>query len=161
MKKNILFSTAFAIGLSFTPHLAKAGGDYLSKFIDAISNSTAASKICRKANAFGGTFSIRSFDGMACSVPLIAAFAETICPQNSDDYGTSKCHTISQNTLKGQDPKEALVNEIKKMTKGAKGTFCGKAGQVSSALATACSKSDSVSGAGGSEPKGGESSKKD
>lgn len=145
MKKKILLSTAVAFALSCTPQHAKAGTDFLNKFITAISNSTAAPKICRKASAFSGTFSIRSFDGMACTVPLIAAFAESVCPQNADDYGGSKCHTISQNTLKGEDPNVVLTREITKMAKGAKGAFCGQAGKVSPALAVACSKSDSGS----------------
>lgn len=145
MKKKILLSTAVAFALSCTPQHAKAGTDFLNNFITAISNSTAAPKICRKASAFSGTFSIRSFDGMACTVPLIAAFAESVCPQNADDYGGSKCHTISQNTLKGEDPSVVLTREITKLAKGAKGAFCGQAGKVSPALAVACSKSDSGS----------------
>lgn len=145
MKKKILLSTAVAVALSFTPQHAKAGPDFLNNFITAISNSTAAPKICRKASAFSNTFSIRSFDGVACTVPLIAAFAESVCPQNADDYEGSKCHKISKNTLKGEDPNVVLTREITKMAKGAKSSFCGQAGKISPALAVACSKSDSGS----------------
>ncbi|MBL9029941.1 MAG: hypothetical protein JNK42_05690 [Caedimonas sp.] len=145
MKKKILLSTAVAFALSCTPQHAKAGSDFLDSFITAISNGAVASKICRKASFSSNTFSIRSFEGMACTVPLIAAFAESVCPQNAGDYEGSKCHTIAQRTLKGEDPNVVFASEIKKMKKSAKSSFCSQAGKISSALAVACSKSDSGS----------------
>ena len=149
MKKKILLSTAFAFTLSSAPHLATAGVDrqtLFTNFLTAISNSTAASKICRKANAFDKTFSIRSFDGLACTVPLVAAFAETVCPTvPGESYQESKCHKISLTTLKGRDPKTVLAEEISGLSSKVKSEFCLKAGNVSSALAVACTKASSGS----------------
>ncbi|MBL9029049.1 MAG: hypothetical protein JNK42_01075 [Caedimonas sp.] len=149
MKKKILLSTAFVFTLSSTPHLATAGVDrqtLFTNFLIAISNSTAASKICRKANTFDKTFSIRSFDGLACTVPIVAAFAETVCPTvPGENYQESKCHKISLTTLKGRDPKTALAEEISGLSSKVKSEFCLKAGNVSSALAVACTKASSGS----------------
>lgn len=149
MKKKILLSTAFAFTLGSAPHLATAGVDrqtLFTNFLTAISNSTAASKICRKANAFDKTFSVRSFDGLACTVPLVAAFAETVCPTvPGENYQESKCHKISLTTLKGRDPKTVLAEEISGLSSKVKSEFCLKAGNVSSALAVACTKASSGS----------------
>jgi hypothetical protein len=149
MKKKILLSTAFVFTLSSVPHLATAGVDRQTLFINfltAISNSTAASKICRKANTFDKTFSIRSFDGLACTVPLVAAFAETVCPSvPGENYQESKCHKISLTTLKGRDPKTVLAEEISGLSSKVKSEFCLKGGNVSSALAVACTKGSSGS----------------
>ena len=112
--------------------------------IGIISQGTAAEKICRKASFFGGVFSIRSFEGRACSIKLIGAFAETVCPQKASDYMGSQCHGIAVKALGGQDPQMVLALEISKISNSARNSFCAKAGNVNPALSVACAKASTM-----------------
>ena len=142
MKKKMIMLAAFAFALTCTPHVAQAS--YLEKFIGVISQGTAAEKICRKASFFGGVFSIRSFEGRACSIKLIGAFAETVCPEKAGDYMSSQCHGIALKALGGQDSRIVLAQEINKISNSARNSFCAKAGNVSPALSVACAKASTM-----------------
>ena len=142
MKKKMIMLAAFAFALTCTPHVAQAS--YLEKFIGVISQGTAAEKICRKASFFGGVFSIRSFEGRACSIKLIGAFAETVCPEKAGDYMSSQCHGIAVKALGGQDPQMVLALEISKISNSARNSFCAKAGNVNPALSVACAKASTM-----------------
>ena len=144
MKKKMIMLAAFAFALTCTPHVARAADSYLDKFITVISQGTAAEKICRKASFFGGVFSIRSFEGRACSIKLIGAFAETVCPEKATDYMGSQCHGIAVKALVGQDPQMVLAQEISKISNSARNSFCAKAGNVNPALSVACAKASTM-----------------
>ena len=138
----MIMLAAFAFALTCTPHVAQAS--YLEKFIGVISQGTAAEKICRKASFFGGVFSIRSFEGRACSIKLIGAFAETVCPEKAGDYMSSQCHGIAVKALGGQDARIVLAQEISKISNSARNSFCAKAGNVNPALSVACAKASTM-----------------
>jgi hypothetical protein len=138
MKKKILISL-FAIVCA--SHGAKAVG-VLDSFLSAIGSGSAASALCKKANFWKGSFSIRSLNGQGCNIKLIAAFAESICPGAADDYASSQCHTNAQKVLgaDADNPQKVLEAEIAKLISSGKSGFCSKAGNVHPLLAAACAK---------------------
>lgn len=140
MKNKMIMLAAFAFALTCAPQIAQAS--YVEKFIGTISQGTAAEKICRKASFFGGVFSVRSFEGRACSVRLVAAFAESICPDKASDYMSSQCHTQAEKVLGGEDPHLVLSEEIKKLSGSSRNALCGKAGSVNPILNIACAKAN-------------------
>ena len=67
---------------------------------------------CKKANLFGGTFTLRSFEGRLCSNQLIAAFTQKVCPGVASDFATSGCAQKGLAALGGQDPMTVLKGQI-------------------------------------------------
>jgi hypothetical protein len=64
--------------------------------------------ICRKGNAFSGTFSLRSFNGELCDKNKgLAAITLKLCAGVADFNG-SQCDKKAKAPLKGQSPADAL-----------------------------------------------------
>jgi hypothetical protein len=98
--------------------------------------------LCKKANASSGSFSLRSFDGVACSKIYIGALAEMICP-GIDGYENSGCHAKAVAALKGQVALVVLKGAIQKGMGPAKTLVCPNIdkfpGALKSKLAGVCS----------------------
>jgi hypothetical protein len=96
--------------------------------------------LCRKGDARGKVFSLRSFDGTLCKTTYIAALAEVVCSAGDvDKYSDSSCHKYAVAELKGRDPAEVLKEAIKSGTGKAREFACGREG-VPEAIKVACSK---------------------
>ena len=121
-KKSILLMSVAALGflLCANAENAKAGPSVASalSMISKKLPQSAIKKICRKGNAGGGIFSIRSLNGILCSDPLVAAWTEEHCgslsDEDSENYKASQCHTKALSALKGKSPEEALDATIAK-----------------------------------------------
>ena len=79
---------------------------------------------CKKANLFGGTFTLRSFSGTLCSNALIAAFTQKVCPGVVSDFVNSGCDTIGKKTLGTQDPMTVLKGQISTAPAPIKSLLC-------------------------------------
>jgi len=104
---NVVLETALAFlpdNSSFSDILNKASfgsgaKDAIGKVVPVISalirnvpvgsdkKSTLQSTLCRKGDASGGTYSLRSFNGIACIYPPLGQFAEGLCSGYSDNDG--------------------------------------------------------------------------
>ncbi|MEO1373889.1 MAG: hypothetical protein AAFW70_06135 [Cyanobacteria bacterium J06635_10] len=99
---------------SFPYHSAQALN--LDLVSDVYESAKAGGKdaLCRKGNAFGGTFSLRSFKGELCAnSKAIAALGEYVCtnPEVAGFEG-SKCDRYAKVKLDGEDPYEVLKQEV-------------------------------------------------
>jgi hypothetical protein len=68
-------------------------------------------KFCRQANFWGGTISVRSFEGQLCTKKGIAAIALKKCP-GIDGFENSKCYKEAQVFIKNKTV-DQLVQEVK------------------------------------------------
>ncbi|MBA4117871.1 MAG: hypothetical protein C0514_03130 [Candidatus Puniceispirillum sp.] len=67
---------------------------------------------CKKANIFGGTVTLRSFEGRLCTDPRIAAFTQAVCPQAVSDFANSGCDTKGRAALNGKTPLDVLKAQM-------------------------------------------------
>jgi hypothetical protein len=51
---------------------------------------------------------IRAGNGVACTIPQVAAFALKYCPKYAADFNASKCAGIARETLKTKKPDDVL-----------------------------------------------------
>jgi hypothetical protein len=127
-----------ALGLLCTAGLANTEDDLLKVINTLISSGGSA--ICRKADVFKKTYSVRSFSGSLCSVDYVAAFAELQC-RGVSDFNGSQCDKTAVKTLRGADPLTVLRASIKEHNKLAKELVCphlAKLGPKVRAASTAC-----------------------
>lgn len=133
MKLNKYYLTTFvALNLLLgVNQSAQATGDE-----EAVSKSfkeKGVNGLCKKASFFGGVFSLRSFEGRACSIKYIGALAEKICP-GIEKYEESGCHKKALAALNGQDPTEALKEAVQSGTGQAKNLICKNQDKLPDAL---------------------------
>jgi hypothetical protein len=91
--------------------------------------------LCKKASLFGGVFSLRSFEGRACSIKYIGALAEKICP-GIEKYEDSGCHKKAVAALNGQDPTDALKEAVQKGAGPAKNLICPNINKLPAAVSS-------------------------
>jgi len=110
----LILSTSFG----FAANSAQAGiTDQIAQVYQS-AKSGGKDAFCRKADAFGGSFSVRSFDGSLCSnSTTIAALSQYVCNNPSvAGFGGSSCDVKGRQRLGGQDPLTVLKQEAKSAT---------------------------------------------
>lgn len=118
---NIFLISVAVLGLN-TVAMASPIGSLVQQIIAG----KPADFICRKASLFDFRFSIRSLNGEACKLPLVAALAETICGgrKNIKGFNGSHCDKNARNVLRGRDPENVLMQELAKLGGTTKGLIC-------------------------------------
>jgi len=87
---------------------------YVDKILQMVSDfdkkgslkKTVQAKLCRKGNAWDGTFSLRSFYGAGCVYPAFGQYAQILC-QGYEDFDQSDCNKIA-NIIK----RERVIDDV-------------------------------------------------
>jgi hypothetical protein len=143
MKLTVASIVAVFISLPLVPAKAISVDEAVQKVIDTVvdkasSSSDFTSKLCRKANFFSSTYSIRSGEGIACNNKYVAALAEVLCtPGNPDDYAKSHCHANAMKVLGTQKPEDVLKAAVKSGISQAKNLVCKKKDKLPAQLQSA------------------------
>ncbi len=114
--KKILITLATSVSLMVITNVSSYAGEsnleMKAKILKTLIKN-GPTKFCRKGNAFAGVFSIRSFEGRACSVPQIAALALKICSKNNvEDFNNSACARIAKQTLGTKDQDTVIADGV-------------------------------------------------
>jgi hypothetical protein len=136
MKNTMKFAAVAAVLFCCT---ASVRADEVDQVLGSLGKK-GAPELCKKGDARGKIFSLRSFDGVLCKQTYIAALAEVVCAgPNTEKYSESQCHKHAEAELKGRDPAEVLKEAIKNGAGKAKEFACGREG-VPEAIKVACAK---------------------
>jgi hypothetical protein len=105
MKKSTILLTLGLVAAFTTKAQAVDVNSIISKIQSG--GQAAAAQICSKGKGFSN-ISIRSAEGAACTNVLIAAFAESLCPDVDATYAASGCSAKAKGALGGKTPSQAM-----------------------------------------------------
>lgn len=101
--KNRIMSLMFVFTLSFGFSQVAGALPSLSSIITNV--KSLGSKACEKASLFSLKFSLRSFNGQLCNMPVVAKIAEALCSE-AEGYQESQCHKNAVKALGKATPAE-------------------------------------------------------
>jgi hypothetical protein len=129
-KSKWLLSLSLAGGLLCSSYNLSYGDD-TDKLINT-EKSEGPDILCRKANFFSKTFSLRSGGGILCTQKYIAAYAVMLC-RNKGDFNGSSCDQNAKKILGDEqyaNPQAVLTEGIKSGGNKIRTLVCSQKGRL-------------------------------
>lgn len=133
--KSALFLSSLALGAAAQADFIESSMNQVIDFIQ----SQGGEKLCQKGDASAGVFSVRSFEGNLCKVPVFAAFSVLMCGNKTESgYLSSGCYKNALKALGANSDnvmmKAKLLLKLKKKQEDQAGGGGGGSGDVDKLL---------------------------